>query len=286
MKITECQSFVHLAMSIQTDATTLNKVFHKREYNIFKIPKKQKGKWRTIEDPKGDLELVQRRLAKELNQVYEPFLLPSIHGYIPKAICNGASRDIFSNASAHLNHDFLLNVDLKDFFHSITRSMIQERLIEYYSIMPSIASYIAKIATYKKRLPMGSPLSPVLSNMMSLKFDENLESIAKESNLVYTRYVDDITFSGAYDFKNKLLAVLDKEIVKFSYERNKKKISYYQKSEYSAVTGLLLYPDGTLYPQKELLDSIRENITTIFFKANIPKLYSFRDTIENNQKKV
>ena len=272
MNIQDCQTLVQLSQCLRVDAKSLNRVFKNRTYNVFKVPKKQVGKWRTIEDPADDLELVQRRLAKAFNNLYEKHLPLSVHGFIPKFICQGKPRDIFSNASTHLNCDFVLNVDLKDFFHSVTKSMIKKRLVDYYDIDSSIAAYIAKIATYKKRLPMGSSLSPVMSNLMALQLDIELETIAKQNNLSYSRYVDDITFSGDHDFKALLLPRLDKLIAKYEFERNEAKISYFKQGEISAVTGLLLHADGTLYPQKELLDSINENVL---------KLHSLKQTYQN-----
>ena len=83
-------------------------------YEVFEIPKKN-GKYRKIAAPSGDLLVVLDKLKPLLNELYEVSIKRNhiSHGFIP-------GKSIKSNAEIHFGNKFLLNVDLKDFFPSIS----------------------------------------------------------------------------------------------------------------------------------------------------------------------
>ena len=100
-----------------------------------------------------------------------------------------------TNAFAHLQKRFILNIDLKDFFPSITENRVTG-VLKSIGIDYQVALTIARICCYEGRLPQGAPTSPVLSNMICFRLDRELLSFAKEARCIYTRYADDLTFSS------------------------------------------------------------------------------------------
>lgn len=155
-------------------------------YESFKMAKKN-GSHRTIEVPKPEIKLLQQSLNTILRGIYEP--KASVHGFTIK-------KNIISNAQNHCGKKYVFNIDLADFFHSITQQRIRGVFMKPpYSLPSKVATAISHLCCYNDRLPQGAPTSPIISNIVCAKLDSGLRLLAKENNCFYTRYADDITFS-------------------------------------------------------------------------------------------
>lgn len=158
----------------------------RRHYLEFEIPKKSGGK-RKILAPDSKLKTLQSRISGLLTKLYEP-RKPA------KAFIEGLS--IVDNAAPHCRKSFVFNIDIKDFFSSITFARVRGLLIaKPYSLSAETATVIAHLSTISGVLPQGSPCSPVISNMICSSLDRELLSLARKHRATYTRYADDITFS-------------------------------------------------------------------------------------------
>jgi retron-type reverse transcriptase len=153
-----------------------------RHFSIVRSPHKV----RMISAPDDRLKFLQRKLADKLTELYRP--RDPVHGFVAK-------RSVKTNAQAHLRRRFVVNLDLKDFFPSISQNRI-EGMLSSLGLDSRVAKIIAHICCVKGHLPQGAPSSPVLSNMLCFRLDKNLMSLAKEARCIYTRYADDITFSS------------------------------------------------------------------------------------------
>lgn len=162
-------------------------------YTSFQIPKKKKGEFRTIDAPIPTLKNIQRGLNSVLQAVYKPH-------QAAKGFVKGFS--VVDNARAHISQRYIFNIDLKDFFPSIHSGRVYARLLaKPFSLPPEIASIICDLCCFTnseghKALPQGAPTSPTLTNIICERMDRKLLKLAKAYNLQYTRYADDITFSG------------------------------------------------------------------------------------------
>ena len=162
-------------------------------YRQFHIPKKSGGV-RVITAPDGELKDILTTLAFIFSECYVP---------TPNAMAFTCGRSVADNARAHVGHHYVLNLDLKDFFTTIT-AMDVERGLNRIGISPLVSRDLATICTYpvsdgqrvRNVLPQGSPASPVLSNICSMTLDRRLEGLARRFHLTYTRYADDMTFSS------------------------------------------------------------------------------------------
>ncbi len=122
-----------------------------------------------------------------LNQLYKP--RPSAKAFLPNST-------LVANAKPHVNKSFVFNIDLENFFHSITFARVRGLLISQpYTLSEETASVIAHLCTLNGRLPQGAPSSPIISNMICSKLDRLLQNLARDNRATYTRYADDITFS-------------------------------------------------------------------------------------------
>lgn len=224
-----------------------------RKYNIFSIPKRSGGA-RTIKAPYPDLKMLQRRLAKLLQDC----LIELDHkNNINKQISHGfkPGHSVITNASCHRKKQYVLNLDLSDFFGTINFGRIRGFLItnRNFELDPKIATVIAQIACHDNVLPQGSPCSPVISNMIGHLLDMRLMKLASDNGCKYSRYADDLTFSTnkkefptviaktATDQNNWILGShLRKIIEKTGFVINEKKTRMQYRNSRQDVTGLVV----------------------------------------------
>ena len=235
-------------------------------YFTFSI-KKKSGAERVIHSPIKGLKEFQKALNIVLQCVYEPH--PSAYGFV-------IGKSIVQNASAHVNQNYVYNIDLKDFFPSIDKSRVWGRLlIPPFNLNNSeerkkIANMIAGLSCTEMEverikndewnkvnlsvLPQGAPTSPILTNAICEKMDIRLSGVAKRFGLNYSRYADDITFSSkhnSYEIKEGIFeniyfknSSFDKEVRRIIKDQNfniKESKVRLQKKEYrQEVTGLIV----------------------------------------------
>ena len=187
------ESFADLADLLEVDNISwlkqeLFEVISEEKYTLFSIPKKN-GELRQIYSPNSDTKEIQSRLNEVLRLVYEPERKQSVHGFT-------TNRNIITNAQNHCNKTFVLNIDIKNFFPTITQQRIRGVMMSPpYNLPSKVATTISHICCYEGKLPQGAPTSPIISNMVCAKLDSELRLIAKKYKCFYTRYADDITFS-------------------------------------------------------------------------------------------
>ena len=166
--------------------------FNSKRYISFRIPKKKKGEFRTIDAPNPTLKGMQRALNYAIQLIYTPS--PAAMGFTP-------GRSIVMGAQRHVRQKYVYNIDLKNFFPSITSGRVYARILSRpFSCSKEVASLIADLCCYKNEfgtvLPQGAPTSPTLTNIICDRLDVKLAHLAKAYGMRYTRYADDITFSG------------------------------------------------------------------------------------------
>ncbi|MBD1389255.1 TIR domain-containing protein [Neiella sp. HB171785] len=171
----------------------------KKRYHEFYI-KKKSGQLRVIESPNKSLKILQHKVKPLIEYHYR--VKKSCHGFV------GNGKGIVSNAEKHKKKQYVLNIDLKDFFHSVHFGRVRGIFMNVpFNMGNSAASVLAQLCTNHSRLPQGAPTSPVLSNLAASSLDTALTKIAKRYHLTYTRYADDITFSSNRKFP---LAIVDR----------------------------------------------------------------------------
>lgn len=241
-----------LADLLETELKNLTYICYglsdKVKYSTFSIDKKSGGK-REITAPELPLKTIQKKLANLLQSCYNEITdinaSPS-HGYVK-------GKSIITNALSHKKQRFVINLDLEDFFKTITFPRIFGFLTKnnHFKLNKEVASTIAHLACYNGYLAQGAPSSPIISNLISNILDVRLSTFAKKNNCRYSRYVDDITFSTRekcipnsiatlQEEKYTLSSSLEKEIQKcgFRVNKNKTRISFHTAQQ--EVTGLVV----------------------------------------------
>ncbi|MES9945575.1 MAG: reverse transcriptase family protein [Candidatus Thiodiazotropha sp.] len=170
---------------------------------------KRSGELRLIEIPKPRIKAIQRRILGEILNRLPPH--PAAHGF-----CRGRSTRSF--VASHLGKPVLLRLDLKDFFHSVPVARI-DALFRRVGYPANVAWLLQGLTTHTtsaalageafeklpwqrrkhladKHLPQGAPSSPALANLCAWRFDCRLQGVADRFGLDYSRYADDLAFSG------------------------------------------------------------------------------------------
>lgn len=196
------------------------KVSLRHRYHFFNIQKKS-GKLRHICAPVEGLKIFQSCLREIFNAYYEP--TPNVCGFVnERSIADGAKR--------HIGKNYVLNIDLKDFFDSIEFHRVKAilccapfNLKDDKNNAQSLPYVIANLCCTPKTvtrmdkegkeydcrrsvLPQGAPTSPILTNLICRQLDKKLYLLSKKYHCAYSRYADDITFSA-----NKNIFKVDSE---------------------------------------------------------------------------
>lgn len=228
-------------------------------YHIFQIPKRSGG-LRTIEDPADELQKIQENLKKYLQALYHCHRTDAAYGYISRADDESEKKGILENALAHAKDDYLLNADLKDFFHFISWQKIYSNLTAFpFSVHHNVTTAICNICTLQGRLPMGAPTSPSLSNIAAYPFDGELTNFCKQENINYTRYVDDMSFSSNTAISSRQVELISSILVKEGYELNKNKFIQFNKGETKTITGLEI-KDGNVKVADRFINEVQKEI--------------------------
>ena len=222
-----------------------NPTLCKKRYQTFTI-KKKSGADRTINAPVKGLKSILRSLNFVLQCVYEPH--EAATGFV-------LEKSIVDNAKKHVGHHYVLNIDLKDFFHTFDRNRVKMGfMFEPFNLngdKEPLAFLLASLCTHpfeidgeeKTVLPQGSPTSPTLTNILCKKLDRRLTGLANRFGATYTRYADDITFSSPHniytdeEFNKELKRIIeeDQKLVINPKKTRLQKAGYRQE-----VTGLIV----------------------------------------------
>ncbi|HRO09002.1 MAG TPA: reverse transcriptase family protein [Saprospiraceae bacterium] len=209
-----------------------NPTLCKKRYQTFTI-KKKSGADRTIHAPVKGLKSILRSLNYVLQCVNEPH--EAATGFV-------LEKSIVDNAKKHVGHHYVLNMDLKDFFHSFDLYRVKFGLLHEAWSIGNISKYretneqqfqqkeelaflLACLCTHpfkidgeeKTVLPQGSPTSPTLTNILCKKLDRRLTGLANRFGATYTRYADDITFSSPHniytngEFNKELKRIIEED---------------------------------------------------------------------------
>jgi RNA-directed DNA polymerase len=229
--------------------------FHQR-YKTFHIPKKCGGV-RNISAPTKTLKRIQNILNYKLNALYDPNSVA--HGFIKKFETSKgllSSPNIITNAKMHVKKRLVFNLDLEDFFPSITSNRVYGLFKNQYHLDTKIAVILTQICCFNNQIPQGAPTSPIITNMICSRLDRKLKLLSGRNFITYSRYADDLTFSTTKksfprDFESDVLKTITDE----GFNVNKKKRRLQIKETHQSVTGLTVNKKVNI--QRKFIRNIR-----------------------------
>lgn len=173
-----------------------------RHYRYRAVEKRSEGV-RLLESPKPRLKGLQRRILAGILDRIEPH--DAAHGF-------RRGRSIKSFVAPHAGQRVLLRMDLSEFFPSISGPRVQA-LFRTAGYPESVADLLGGLCTNaaprlahapayaRPHLPQGAPTSPALANLCAYRLDVRLSGLARAARAAYTRYADDLAFSGGPEFE-------------------------------------------------------------------------------------
>jgi retron-type reverse transcriptase len=219
-------------------------------YQRFAVPKKSGGQ-RLISAPMPRLKRAQRWILE--NVLEKPGLHDAAHGF-------RRERSIVSNARPHVAAHVVVNVDISDFFPTVTYRRIRGvfRSLGYGEAVATVLALLCSepetdrvtldgetyyVARGERFLPQGAPTSPALTNLICRGLDARLSRIAQQLRFVYTRYADDMTFSGDADASQhigRLLGRIRHVVREEGFQVHPDKTRILRSSQRQEVTGIVV----------------------------------------------
>lgn len=215
----------------------------------FHIKKKgKKGGFRTVYSVFSfELSSILKVLNTNLTDIFEP--KDCVHGYIK----NKSNR---TNALPHLAKKVVLSIDIMNFFDSISKEMVEEGLINI-GFKKKIANYISSLTTTNGYLVQGFNTSPILSNIITEKMDEELMTLC-DGTINYTRFSDDLYFSSNTITPN--IKSIEEIISAHGFSLNNDKTKFMKRGHFQFVTGLTVFDDSFPRISKRKKRSLRLEI--------------------------
>lgn len=260
-------SIVHLALSSRFSIRGILNICNSDRIDYYKRYKlrKKRGGYRVIQSPESELKYLQK------------WILLNVLEKIPSHTnCKGFDKgtSIKQNAQEHLNSECILKIDLLRFYDSINEKRVYG-IFRSLGYQKNLAVSMAKICTikpsrtmlysFKKNeqrlkqeilegeqglLPQGACTSPKLSNLILRRLDHRLAKLCEKNELKYTRYADDLTFSGQEEKLRSAKKVIYKIIRDEKFHVNYGKTQFLKRGSRFFVTGLSVHNDEVRVPKR------------------------------------
>ena len=200
-----------------------------RHYRKVRLPKKTGG-CRELSVPDDRLKAVQRRITDVL-------LIHMPVSRYATAYRFGCSP--LGNAVSHVGKQLVLKLDILRFFDSIRYSDVKDLAFPARIYSEQNRILLSMLCYYKDSLPQGAPSSPAISNLILYPFDERVGRWCQERRITYTRYCDDLTFSGEFP-PEEVIAFVRRELKKQGFLLNHQKTRIQRQGQRQTVTGIVV----------------------------------------------
>lgn len=230
------------------------------------------GKPRLIEPPHAELKVIQKRIKTLLGKIE-----------VPDNVFSGIKgRSYADNALIHKGEHlrYLFKIDLTAFFPSISRETVYRFFSEDLCCAPDIAQIIANLTTIdltksnsrnliavyqflelkkikcRNHLISGAPTSQIMSYLVNHKMFDEMQTLAENSKITMSIYVDDVTFSSEFRISQRFKNLIFNIVRKYNYQISNKKVKSYAKLYPKLVTGVIIDASGNL----TIKNSLRKKI--------------------------
>jgi RNA-directed DNA polymerase len=258
----------HLSALVGYNAVYITRavVFTPFFYRTFLI-KKHNGQNRQLAEPLPSLKEIQLWILENILYHIEPSKYAK--AYIP-------GMGLKQNLVFHKDQRIVMNLDITDFFTNIRRGKV-EQVFREAGYTSAISNLLAKLCCLFEYLPQGAPTSPYLSNLVMTNFDNIIGEYCKIHGIRFTRYADDLTFSGDFD-PAEIYELVRIELAKYSLELNTAKTKVMGQGQRQTVTGIVV--NQKLQVARYKRKAIRQEIFYIRkfgLQGHLNKLQNTRD---------
>lgn len=215
-------------------------------YYRYRVPKKNGG-FREISAPLPNLKEIQRWILDNILYCFE--VSPYAKAYIK-------GKSIKDNVRFHRRQKKVLSLDIKGFYDNLTDWMVYNLFLDI-GYGKDVSMLLAQLCCLEGCLPQGAPTSSVISNVIMKKFDYKIGNICKERKIRFTRYADDMTFSGEFD-EIEIIRIVRNNLKELNLRLNDSKTRTRNQGQQQEVTGIVV--NHTPQVSKKVRKDIRKNI--------------------------
>ena len=231
----------HLSKILDLDSVLLSDNYD-RYISSFVV--QTKNKKRKVHCVHGPLRHAQQRLLKLFISKLKPSRFS--HGGIK-------GRSPLTNAGAHSSSRFFFQTDIKNFYPSISHHRVYETLFSL-GCSREVCRLMTRLTTFEKHLAQGMITSPFLAEQVFRSTDRRISILCGKRKLCYTRFVDDLTISGAYDLRKSNLKTRIGEIIETSgFGINHEKTFFSTLEEGPKITGIRIRKNRKLDISRDYL---------------------------------
>lgn len=226
-------TYMHLE-SLESDlGIPLNRLFAvsnsiTKHYKRVTVPRRN-GAPRELLCPDAPLKEIQRRILT--------VLLPEIP-ISPYATAYRPGLSTLSAAEPHIGREMLLRLDIRGFFDSIKYIQVKERVFSADRFSEKCRVLLSMLCYCRDKLPQGAPTSPAISNIIMRENDLTIGAFCRDRGIRYTRYCDDMTFSGSFD-KGELISFVDGVLRRDGFILNREKTRFSTSGKRQSVLGIV-----------------------------------------------
>lgn len=198
--------------------------------------------YRTVELPKGDGTVRVLSVPSPLLKTIQRRITERLLVHMPVSPCATAYRyggSPLRNAAPHAGQPLVLNLDIRHFFDSILYSAVKESAFPARIYAEPLRVLLTMLCYHGDGLPQGAPSSPAISNLVLRDFDLETAAWCRGRNIIYTRYCDDMTFSGDFD-PREVTAFAEASLRKYGFFLNRDKTRTARPGQRQTVTGLVV----------------------------------------------
>jgi len=213
--------------------------------DIHEITTNRGKKRRKIYAPNKQLGWIQKRIRHGL--LLKIPVEDCVHGFVRE-------RGTVTNAHVHAHRRcrWVMNLDLKNFFPSISTARVYGLFKKLFGFNDRVAGHMARLTTFDNHLCQGFCTSPDLANFVAWKLDRRLMALAQKVGIHYTRYADDLTFSSPDDKPGAqgIRRLVEKIVAEEDFKVNQKKVAIMGVGRRQVVTGLVVSEHGVNLPRR------------------------------------
>jgi RNA-directed DNA polymerase len=177
----------HLGMRLHIPLDELQEVAAKAEFLYsFKLEPKKNGGYREISKPKFRLKRIQRAIHRLLQEIKVSDC----------AHCGIKGRSNLTNSKIHSAKKWLFSLDFKQFYPSISNHRLYHLFLHELNCTKKVASLLTRLCTVRGQVPQGGSMSTDIANLVCCGLDARLKGLATTFGLDYSRFNDDLFFSG------------------------------------------------------------------------------------------
>ena len=224
----------------------LSNNLEKHYHNAF-IPKSD-GTKRKLSVPDLILKKVQKSIADNILAYYPISRYATAYAF-------GSS--VQRNARPHVGKEKILKLDIEGFFDNILYARVKEKVFYEEKFSEPIRVLLSMLCYYNDALPQGAPTSPAITNILMYDFDEKIGAYCEERDISFTRYCDDMTFSGDFD-EQEIIALVKGELRKMGLFLKNRKTVVIPSTKRQRVTGIVV--NEKVNVAKEYKKKVRQEV--------------------------